>query len=771
MAILSLAALLPAAISYTLQRWLQSQGLDETYLLDVDFNPFLGRLRLEDLKAFKVGTSPLAVRLAEIDIDWWPLTRRQASIRTLRLEGVDLALIQKDGRLSISGIPLPAAGQGDGKQPPAWGFGIDRLEIRDSRVGLQLPDFTQTLSIDRIALEGLRSWEADKPASLKLLLHIGDSSVNLDLGVRSFALTRTVDGQVRIKGLDLASLAADLKKLLPEQLAIDKARLDMDARIQLRLSGQDLSYRQQGRVSLSDGDLQYLDQRLQLGKTTWDGELGWSRSGGPAAAGRLELATLALSAPARKLKLAHLKDVRVTGLTLDGEQNLTLATLAATSPTLLSPAEANQPLFSAAGLQLDASRYREGRIELGAIAIEDARVSLLLGKDGVPAPLARLRQIGEQTPSTAPPADKAERLQIRLAGLAVGGQSQVTIHDARVSPAFDQRLELQELHVGPIDSQSAAPTPFTLAGRIGDYSDIRLSGTARPLADKLTLALDGDLRAIDLPPLSSYTARALGYDLRSGQLDAKLQLKVVDDQLDSQAELTLNKLTVKAADPVKYGQMAAELSMPLDSALNMLRDSDDNIRLKLPVTGDIHSPAFDLSNVVNKAIGKALKTAALTYVKFALQPYGALLTLAQKAGRQAEQALLKPIDFQTDSAAFGGDNIPYLGKLAQLLQDRPQMRISICGVATESDRQARIAQALATRQREPQKQTESTTATPTATLAPTVSDDQLLPLARARSEAVKRSLVELGIAPERLFLCSPELDKAPDAKPRVDLLL
>jgi hypothetical protein len=153
-------------------------------------------------------------------------------------------------------------------------------------------------------------------------------------------------------------------------------------------------------------------------------------------------------------------------------------------------------------------------------------------------------------------------------------------------------------------------------------------------------------------------------------------------------------------------------------------------------------------------------------VKYALQPYGALLTLAQTAGKKSQQAMLKPIPFEVNDLNLGGDNTPYLGKLAGLLQERPKMRVTLCGLATEADRQSILASAEAARQR--QLAQDPGAEPPPAARVP---DEQLLELAKGRAEAVKRSLVELGISPERLFLCKPEIDKEAEAVPRVDLLL
>ena len=75
----------------------------------------------------------------------------------------------------------------------------------------------------------------------------------------------------------------------------------------------------------------------------------------------------------------------------------------------------------------------------------------------------------------------------------------------------------------------------------------------------------------------------------------------------------------------------------------------------LMVRMEAHAKAMGceiIGDIINKAMGKALRTAALSYVKYALQPYGALLTLAQTAGKKSQQAMLKPIPFEVNDLGY-----------------------------------------------------------------------------------------------------------------------
>ena len=130
---------------------------------------------------------------------------------------------------------------------------------------------------------------------------------------------------------------------------------------------------------------------------------------------------------------------------------------------------------------------------------------------------------------------------------------------------------------------------------------------------------------------------------------------------------------------------------------------------------------------------------------------------------------LDPLLFPAGSAdpADTADTGAYMDRLTGLLKDRPALRFQICGLATEADRQA-LAETARQAAAKPAQDDETK---PAPAAAPVITDDVLLKLAKKRSAAIKRQLVDRGAAPERLFVCNPEIDKAADAKPRANLLL
>jgi len=212
-------------------------------------------------------------------------------------------------------------------------------------------------------------------------------------------------------------------------------------------------------------------------------------------------------------------------------------------------------------------------------------------------------------------------------------------------------------------------------------------------------------------------------------------------------------------------RLSQELTMPLDAALSLLRDKDDTIRLELPVSGDLDDPSVGVAGVVRKALGRGLRATAISYAKFALQPFGAVVAVVQLAGK-ATALRLDPVPFEPGSAVLGTRGADYATKVASLLDSRPALSLRVCGRAAAPDQTALQAEAA-------QAAKPGEAARPPAEGASPADLEAALPaLAAARGEAFRDALVRAyGVAPERLVICLPETDPDPKGVPRVELFI
>ncbi len=332
-------------------------------------------------------------------------------------------------------------------------------------------------------------------------------------------------------------------------------------------------------------------------------------------------------------------------------------------------------------------------------------------------------------------------LAFTIGNVIIKGDSAFAFRDASVTPEFDIKLHPLALTIGRIASnQPTAETPISLDANLNKTGTIKLNGTFSPLAKEMKVALNSSLNDLELPLLSPYTEKQIGYQLRRGRLSAETTLNIQGDQLRVNNRLSLAKLSIKESDHEKAQGLIEALEMPLDSALDLLRDRNDNIVFDLPIDGSLDDPHFKLSGVMRLAIGKGMKMAAMNYLTNALQPLGTIL-LAKDIFGMVTKPRFKPLTFNPGEAELSANNIAYLEKLGTLLKKRPKLTIALCGVATGDD----IA-ALATKEGKEKSTSEA-----------------MYALAKARANNSRTHLAnQHKITASQLFECNPTVTQNQD---------
>ncbi|HSV29219.1 MAG TPA: DUF748 domain-containing protein, partial [Candidatus Omnitrophota bacterium] len=424
-----------------------------------------------------------------------------------------------------------------------------------------------------------------------------------------------------------------------------------------------------------------------------------------------------------------------------------------------------------------ARKGRDGygwRVEARRIAIERAAMTtegdLSIGDLRLAAPVARLQRTAKGFAgfaSTEPEAADTPLPRVTLARLRIGG-GRVEFEDRTPSEAVRLTVDGIDLVARELDTGTPEhDSPFTLKARAG-ASVLAASGSLRPFAPSFSGKMKGDVKSFELPPLSPYAADSLGVHLHTGQFDGDLSLAVEHGALDGRMDMVLSNLFVAQPDP--NAPIAKQADMPVETVLDLLRDSEDRIRLTIPVRGDLSKPDFDVSDAVSQAVGGALKSTVVTTLKVAF-PVAALIGYVIDES-SASRLSLEPLAFAAGDAALADSHPARLATVADLLRQRPGLKLTLCGAATmaadwpavlERRRQEELGllaklQKLVGVEAKPED------------IAP--DRDALTALAEGRAQAVKAWLVKNGgIDAGRLFTCRPKVEPNGTGGPRVDLLL
>lgn len=528
----------------------------------------------------------------------------------------------------------------------------------------------------------------------------------------------------------------------------------------------------------------------------WKGDLGLGLGGETPridARGDLQAAGIGVSDLAAGMRLVEAKSAVLGGIVAGGTDEVRVSSVIVTQALALGPLSApetgtesarpaepdddagkSEPgqMFRADSLTVADLGLSGRELTVGGVQVAAALLDLQRGEDGSWAYLRALEQepvaAGEAPAEPAPTAGSAnesadgetvvdaaatapeaepEPMRVRIARAALTEQSRVRFADASVTPRFRTELVIEEARIENYDSGDPdAKSTFQLRAKLDGQGKIESSGHLFLNRDPLSGQIVTNVHNIEMPPLTPYSVPTIGYALNTGQLDVESEVTIDAGKLDGDNEIKIRKLELTKKNASRAEELAAQITMPLNSALGLLRDKRGNIKLDLPVSGDLQNPDISVQDAINTALGKAMRKAAFSYVKYALQPYGTLITLAEVATEAGKKLALRlePIRFTEGNADLGDEARGYVERIAGLMKERPDMRVTLCGTATEADRAALQAAGK-----------------------PFEGETPVLDLASARAGAVREILAGRGVPADRLFSCNPKLETGSDAGPMV----
>lgn len=381
--------------------------------------------------------------------------------------------------------------------------------------------------------------------------------------------------------------------------------------------------------------------------------------------------------------------------------------------------------------------------------------------------------------------------------LAVGGVElrggRVDFTDRFIRPHYSADLSRLEGRLGPFRSGAAEPATLALTGRVAGTALLDVRGSLNPMARPLALDVQARATDLELAPLSPYAAKYAGYAIERGKLSMDVSYRIQPDgQLQARNQIVLNQLTF--GDKV---ESPTATKLPVLLAVSLLKDRHGVIDLDLPIGGSINDPEFSVGGVIVKVILNLLTKALMA--PFSLFSGGDSTDLSQ-------------VPFVPGTATLAPAALPALDKVAQALQDRPALKMTVTGLSdpqaeAEAIRSAQLEARLQTERRQERVRAgQSAASAPEALgteerqrLIQRVYADTRLPdkprnliglakdipvaemearlkaaypvnadtareLALQRGLAVRDALIAKGLANDRLFLAAPKLRTA-DAEP------
>jgi hypothetical protein len=240
--------------------------------------------------------------------------------------------------------------------------------------------------------------------------------------------------------------------------------------------------------------------------------------------------------------------------------------------------------------------------------------------------------------------------------------------DLSLRPQFAAKMYELNGVINGLSSNRDARSQVELDGRVDEFGLARIRGELNPLAPSDNTDLNIVLRNADMVPASPYTMKFAGYRIAQGKLSVDLHYQVHNSQLEGTNQIVIDNLTlgerVDSPDALK---------LPLELAIAILKDSDGRIELGVPISGSLDDPQFSYGAIIWRAIGSVL-------TRIVTAPFRALGALLGGGGGEK----LEAIDFDPGSDRLLPPERQKVKQVAQLLEKRPQLKLSVPGQYSEA---------------------------------------------------------------------------------------
>ena len=319
-------------------------------------------------------------------------------------------------------------------------------------------------------------------------------------------------------------------------------------------------------------------------------------------------------------------------------------------------------IFSLASLNVAQIALSPSSLTLNKIALGSPAANISLNKDrrlnllSLIKPAAQAKQAAkpaEAAPSR--PAKSKANFAWSVKNISLSGGS-LNFTDESLAAPFKLRISDMKASISEISPKRAAD--IKLSSLVSGSGLASITARAYLLDFKRKSDINVVLKEIPLVPASPYTAKYIGNEIAGGKLNLKLAYKIDDGKLNASNDLNLDRFELG-----KEVQSKDALSLPIGLVVSILKDSDDQIDLSLPLSGTLSDPKFSYGALVWGAVKKLLSDIVLSPFRF----------MGKIAGVDTKK--LESIDFEAASSEILISENSKIDDLAKVAKAKPELKI------------------------------------------------------------------------------------------------
>jgi len=260
--------------------------------------------------------------------------------------------------------------------------------------------------------------------------------------------------------------------------------------------------------------------------------------------------------------------------------------------------------------------------------------------------------------------------------------------DRSTDPGFSETLERLNVTIEGLSSTTPGKrAKLTAQSVIGGAATFAVTGELAPIGD-LYADLTVELRDYVLASVNPYADSTIAWVIRQGKLQAKIHYLIDKDQITATNEVVLGGLEVKRSR--ESDEVKRRIGLPLGLIVSLIKDSEGEIKINVPITGSLSDPKFDLGDTIWTAVKNVLTNVLAA-------PFRAIGHLFTGGDDKLEEPKINPVAFVPGSAALTDEMQRHVTEVANFLRRSPYVKLDLIPIVTARDAAALKAQALTLR--------------------------------------------------------------------------
>lgn len=767
----------PIVSSYFIEKNIEQYELALSESSSIRYNPFISQVKIENFDLTKASKPVFSIEKLTVELNLLQLLFQELHIKSIIGEGINGQVVMNDDNISVAGVVIPkSSSQSESDKPEKpttepsdnkpYQLVIPLLSIINSNIELSLNNENIFVEVNVLTVEKLFADQHVQSANITTEVMLAESKFKLAAEANLMKGQGEIETNVDISQFDLSIiqpwLPNDFHQLNGIITFIGEQKLLLNkTNTQILLTDTELSLANlaviQNKIQLSVDESS--TKFTQIDMTFTPNIAPIITANGHFNASNIHIT----NAEQPHLLLTSIANIGVDKINIaavDDLPTVTLNELKIDNAVISQDGQSDLPAFTQfSQLLFNNVVISQQAADINMITLSDLVIDTYINTDKVLtsfAPLYSVKNIESSANNTEvitpeeikePETTSKANFHFSLNDFHLVNNATINFKDKSVQPTFQQVFTVEELHFSQLNSRNPQlKSLLKLRGKNNRYAHFDFDGVLQPFVKQPYYAIKGGIKEVSLPAVSSYIKSALNYEIKTGQLDFTIDTTLTGEEISGNSNILLRGIDFTAADDHEADSLKDQTAIPFSVALGMLKDSQGNVDLSLPISGNTSDPSFGFSGFMTLIVKQATMMAAKDYLMTTFVPYANVVSVAMTAGKMLLKVRLNDLPFAPTHSNAAEDQQAFIKEFALLLKNKPDTQVTLCAISTPAD----------------------VGLIPGKKITDKDIIEKLHQLSLKRVENFKHHIVdEYKVSSSRLLLCTPQIDSSKKAQPRI----